>query len=210
MLWEFQSTFYFWYVFFLTSQKFEVHSYEGSMSNMVTNTDKQLNIQKKVDPGNLGLQICFACVCVCVCWMDYADVDSKHWNLLQDFDLYIFLIQNTIIWIMSVAFDSFRYKRSPSQNSHKENNCVCAKIRTYCSYFISFYLSSPWVRIVVKVTFLLNYTGTRSVIWSFDLSGMWEAESRRQTLGLAVWVSAARNTEVVQSNIIHNLVLKCH
>ena len=46
---------------FLTSQKFEVHSHEGSMSNMITNTDKQLNIHGKVDPGNLGLQIYCEC-----------------------------------------------------------------------------------------------------------------------------------------------------
>ena len=69
---NFNVHFIFRYVFFfLTSQKFEVHSHEGSMSNMITNTDEQLNIQRKVDPGNLGSQICLCvcvlCVCVCVC-----------------------------------------------------------------------------------------------------------------------------------------------
>ena len=53
---------------FLTSQKFEVHSHEGSMSNMVTNTDKQQNIQREVDPGNLGLQICCVFVLNGLCW----------------------------------------------------------------------------------------------------------------------------------------------
>lgn len=69
--------------FFLTSQKFEVHSHEGSMSNMVTNTDKQLNIQRKVDPGNLGLQICLARECVE--WS--VRMKAKYRNLLQDFKL---------------------------------------------------------------------------------------------------------------------------
>jgi len=35
---------------FLTSQKLGVHSHEGSMSNMSTNTDIQLDIR-----GNLGM-----------------------------------------------------------------------------------------------------------------------------------------------------------
>ncbi len=43
----------------------------GSMSNMVTNTDKQLNIQSKVDPGNQGLQIC-----LCMCSMKCSDVSK--------------------------------------------------------------------------------------------------------------------------------------
>lgn len=42
------------------------------------------------------------------------------------------------------------------------------------------------------------------------LGGMWETESRRQTLGLAVSVSAARNTDAVQSNTVYSLVVECH
>lgn len=44
--------------FFLTSQKFEMHSHEGSMSNMVTNTDKQLDNQRK--PG-VAHVLCIYC-----------------------------------------------------------------------------------------------------------------------------------------------------
>ena len=78
------------YFFFLTSQKFEVHSHEGSMSNMITNTDEQLNIQRKVDPGNLGSQIC-VCVCVRMCECECVEwsvlMEAKHSNRLQFFDL---------------------------------------------------------------------------------------------------------------------------
>lgn len=45
------------FIFLLASQKFEVHSYEGNMSNMATDTDEQLNIQRQVDRR--------AHVCVC-------------------------------------------------------------------------------------------------------------------------------------------------
>lgn len=51
-LWEFDSKFYFQDVFFLTSQKAEVHSHEGSMN--------------KMEPDIWTTLECM-CVCVCVC-----------------------------------------------------------------------------------------------------------------------------------------------
>ena len=69
-------------MYFSTGQKFEVHSHEGSMSNMVTDTDKQLDIRRKVDPGKKGVVDLF-CICVCVCVYNRIS-----FNLLKFYHLY--------------------------------------------------------------------------------------------------------------------------
>lgn len=56
-------------------QRFEVHSHEGNMSNMVTNADKQLNIQR---------QVCAWQVCVYVCLAAGFRLTLKYCNLYND------------------------------------------------------------------------------------------------------------------------------
>lgn len=83
----------------LASQRFEVHSHEGNMSNMATDTDKQLNIQRQVD--------CSACVCVC-CKVEVPLTYCDVYNVSSLEKLQIECVDVSLLYLLSQN-DSYSY-----------------------------------------------------------------------------------------------------